>query len=87
MAKYSGAKEALIEIKIENQALIIKVADNGRGFEPGSGDKRQWKIERIRGNGLRNISRRAANLSGDLEIESKMDAGTTITLNVQINKN
>lgn len=82
LVKYSDATEARIEVKIENHALVVKIADNGRGFDPVGAIK--GGVNGFGGNGLPNMRRRAKNLGGSFEIESETGAGTSVSLNVPI---
>ncbi|HMP91710.1 MAG TPA: triple tyrosine motif-containing protein, partial [Phnomibacter sp.] len=70
-AKYSKSKAVNICIGIDNHRLKMVVADNGVGFDAKTADS---------GNGLGNMRRRAAALHGKLDITSRENFGTTITL-------
>lgn len=74
LAKYSGASHATICINYEGGYLVMKIADNGKGF-----DTRKQQT----GNGLRNMKRRASMLHGRLGIESNNN-GTTVFLRAKI---
>jgi signal transduction histidine kinase len=80
LAKYSGAEEALIEVNIENHALVVKISDKGRGFEVSQA--MNGKSNGFGGNGLSNMKRRTANLGGSFTIESQIGKGTTVVLSV-----
>jgi signal transduction histidine kinase len=82
LAKYSGADEVLIEINIENHSLVVKISDNGRGFD--ASEALNGKPNGFGGNGLPNIKRRTAILGGSLTIDSQIGKGTTVVLNVPI---
>lgn len=69
--KYSEASEIQVRISQEKNTLKLQVKDNGKGFE-------ESKI--TPGNGLYNMRKRAEELNGDLNIQTKTDEGTTITL-------
>jgi ligand-binding sensor domain-containing protein/two-component sensor histidine kinase len=75
IARHSAATEALIEMRIENRSLTIKVADNGPGFAPA---------EINEGHGLVSMRARAKELGGELQITSNDGRGTTISLNVPL---
>lgn len=74
-AKYSGANTIEIALAIDTGKMILKVADNGKGFDVKKADN---------GNGLGNMQRRAAALKGILSIESKPGQGTNITLKMPL---
>jgi signal transduction histidine kinase len=69
--KYSEASEIQVSISQEKNTLKLQIKDNGKGFE-------ESKI--TPGNGLYNMRKRAEELNGDLNIQTKTDVGTTITL-------
>jgi len=70
--KYSAANEIHLGAAFGRTALTMTVADNGMGFdEAGNAEG---------GNGLRNMSERAAALRGECRIESRIGTGTRIIL-------
>jgi signal transduction histidine kinase/sugar lactone lactonase YvrE len=85
LAKYAEAGEAIIEVKLENNYLLVQIADNGRGFEVekvlngGSSNG-------LGGNGLKNMKRRAGNFGGAIEIKSAIGAGTRIVLQIPLER-
>jgi ligand-binding sensor domain-containing protein/signal transduction histidine kinase len=85
LAKHSGATEAEIAVRLENEALIIEVKDNGRGFEVGQ--KSNGKQNGFGGNGLRNMKKRAKKCGGDFRIDSKIGGGTRVVLEIPVGKN
>ena len=66
--KHSQASKVQINIAVENDKLIIQIADNGIGID----------TEQLRrfGNGLNNMKRRMQNIQGDFRVET--DAGTIL---------
>lgn len=82
LVKYSEATEAGVEVKVENHALVVEIFDNGKGFDAAkvlSGETNGFG-----GNGLPNMRRRAKNLGGKFEIESEINCGTKIRLEVSL---
>ena len=73
--KYSGAEKIEIAAAIENKELMLRVKDNGKGFEPSTTG---------RGNGLDNMRNRAKDLNGKLIIDAAPGMGTAILLSVPI---
>ncbi len=72
-AKYSGCTLLTIEIKkAQKEQLVIKIADDGKGFDEETIKK---------GNGLRNMKMRAGHLKAELTIHSLPGKGTSIVLN------
>ncbi|HMN18864.1 MAG TPA: two-component regulator propeller domain-containing protein [Ignavibacteriaceae bacterium] len=73
--KHSSASSVMISLTKENDLLIMKISDNGKGFD----------IDKVnRGNGLTNLYNRANVISGNLIIDSEPSEGTTITLEINI---
>jgi signal transduction histidine kinase len=71
LVKYSGATEASIKIATSKNKLTMLINDNGKGFE----------LEKVNtGNGLTNMKQRAAAFNGELNINSAVNKGTTIAL-------
>lgn len=71
--RHSGAERITVSVAVEDNALIMELADDGRGFkEPGSG------------HGLGNMVRRAAELNGSCTITSTPGKGTLLTWTVPL---
>jgi ligand-binding sensor domain-containing protein/signal transduction histidine kinase len=68
-ARHSGCTEVAIDFRPDHHALHLRVSDNGKGFEIGSESD---------GQGLRSMARRAADIGGELKIESLPGKGTTV---------
>jgi signal transduction histidine kinase len=75
IVKYAEANKAMFSIKGEENDLIMLIRDNGKGF-----DIRQS----TQGNGLKNMKKRADEISAQLTIESFPGNGTTIQLRVAV---
>ena len=76
--KYSrDARPPRIHVSSEQVpgAVRITVSDNGIGFDPSQAH---------RGNGLKNLRRRAADLRGDLQIHSQPGSGSRFTITAPI---
>src|SRR3989338_8328516 len=72
--KHSQATEVTIDIKIRKQRLFLAIKDNGRGFDI-------QRKERERGGlGLSTMKERAHLLGGILNVDSKINKGTTLHL-------
>ncbi len=71
MAKYSKAQNAGITLKITANQLQLTIIDDGVGFDLNFDQK---------GNGLHNMKQRAANLKGELKINTEPGKGTRIEL-------
>jgi signal transduction histidine kinase len=68
--KHAHATKVIVTAQVNSSSLQLKIADNGKGFDPAK--TRQF------GNGLKNINRRAQEINGQLNIYNH--AGTTIDL-------
>lgn len=75
--KHAQATKITVIMEIEQDILVIRVKDNGIGFDPtvAAGDSQH---------GLRNLRTRSASLGGDLQIESQIGSGTSIAVKVPI---
>jgi PAS domain S-box-containing protein len=77
VVKHAEASSAKIKISIHSAAVIIKVEDNGKGFEPNE--------EVSKGLGLRYLKSRLQLLKGNLRISSIFKQGTTVTISLPNN--
>lgn len=78
--KYSGASELSALIQSDNNLLKLIVKDNGVGFNTVK--QMTEHSTSLSGDGLRNMHTRAAELNGNLIIQSQPGNGTTITLHI-----
>lgn len=69
--KYAEPTQISINIQAIENELIIKVKDNGKGFDTN-------EIEA--GNGLRNMKKRADEINATYHFSSKVGEGTEISL-------
>lgn len=74
-AKYS--KAGLVEISLEQkgQQLIMRVEDNGLGFD---------EMVVHQGNGLRNLRERTKELKGDIRLKSTLNEGTLVEVEMPL---
>lgn len=75
--KYAKATKIKVEFKKQNDNLILKISDDGVGFNINRAKK---------GIGLQNIKTRTVECEGTLEIKSKKEEGTTIIIAIPIKK-
>jgi signal transduction histidine kinase len=75
LVKYSGAKKATISLKAYKDKIMMKVEDDGKGF-----DRQLIKP----GNGLHNMEQRAKASGGNLLIRSEPGGGTLVELEMKI---
>lgn len=76
--KHSRASNVTIRLQLVNEVFELIIRDNGSGFDTGL-------AEHSERNGLNNIRARGEVLQGDVLIESRVGAGTQITLRVPVN--
>lgn len=75
LVKYAAATEALIVVHYQNNCLLAKIQDNGKGFDASL---------YCTGNGILNMQQRAALMNADLLIDSRPGEGTSISLRIKI---
>jgi signal transduction histidine kinase len=66
--RHAHAKNVVVELRQRNDAIRVKITDDGSGFDP----------KRTRGMGLLGMEERVKRLGGTIEIESRPGAGATI---------
>lgn len=69
--KYAQASQVQIEVTLKKGKPLIKISDNGQGFET---------MKTTEGNGLKNMSRRAIEIKYQLHIHAAPGNGTLIQL-------
>jgi signal transduction histidine kinase len=74
IVKHSGATEALVQINLREEELVLEVEDNGRGFDINQSHK---------GLGLNTIYSRVDYLNAEIEAESS-NLGTSYTIQIPI---
>ena len=80
IVKYAQASEVKLVMRLKNRQFIMQVIDNGIGFDciaDGAGSAK-------RGNGMRNMQKRAETVKGTLLVESAKQNGTLIELRVPV---
>lgn len=82
IAKHSGCTEAQVEFYPEDNSLVLKLTDNGRGFDVATVSEHAHSSKG--GNGLISMRRRAQELGGSFEIISTPEKGTSTTLKVPL---
>ena len=76
IVKHAKAKEAYVKLNRQDSRFILIIEDNGKGFLPDE------KGRGIGGMGLMNMRERVDALNGTLIIDSKIDTGTKIIVNL-----
>jgi signal transduction histidine kinase len=78
--RHAAAQKVDMKLIWSDTDLIIKIADNGRGFEPAKSQKEGHY-------GLRFMRERAEILRGCIDVCSSLDEGTQLTIELPINDN
>ena len=81
-AKYSGATHLSVVLDRREENLILVIEDNGRGF---NALETLLNTDATGGLGLVGMNERATLVGGEVEIESKPGAGTTVYVRVPLN--
>ena len=75
--KYSGAKEAEVDLQMSGDRLEVRVRDQGGGFDLAT-------LRENAGLGIRSMEERARLLGGRFEIHSESGKGTRVTASVPV---
>jgi signal transduction histidine kinase len=84
VAEHAGASRAQLTLSWVDEAVLLDVWDNGRGFEPSQVQSRPGDSAGERGFGLSGMRQRLGQLGGRLEIESTPGHGTAICARVPV---
>jgi ligand-binding sensor domain-containing protein/two-component sensor histidine kinase len=85
LVKHSGCTEAELELRIVNHWIVLRISDDGRGFDTSSapaGENGNGNGASLGGHGLASMRRRAAALGGTFEVKSAQGRGTVSTLKI-----
>jgi len=72
--RHSGARNAKVVVERLAQSIVVRVSDDGRGFDPG----------RSRGMGILGMEERVNRLGGTFRVESQPGKGATVTAELPI---
>jgi PAS domain S-box-containing protein len=75
--RHANARTVDLALVCEGRRLVLRIRDDGRGFDPA-------RTGRRRGDGLRNMAERARLLGGRLQVQSQRGQGTQITLELPL---
>src|SRR5215204_2979307 len=71
--RHSEARNVEVGLRTDDEAILIEVADDGRGFDPGSARA---------GIGLSGMRERVEALGGKIEVRSRPGEGTKVTVRI-----
>ncbi len=77
--KHANASEIVIQLIFNQNGLNLIVEDNGNGFDVNN-------IPKDGGMGLKNVLSRVDEIKGQLNIDSSLDKGTTVTIDIPLNE-
>ena len=77
VVKHAGACNVSIVLDIQPDQLTLRVADDGRGFDPSTV---KYSADNGRNLGLTSMRERAAELGGTLELRSQPGRGTEVVV-------
>ncbi len=78
--KHSGASRVIIRIVASSPDIIVRIEDNGRGFEV---ERRMNESVHEKRMGLKSMEERVRILGGDMTIKSRPEEGTKILIRVR----
>jgi len=79
VARHAGASEVKCNIEEENETLLLKISDDGKGFDPD-------KVAGKKTLGLLGMKERTLMMGGKYEIKSSKGSGTTVLVSVPFEK-
>jgi signal transduction histidine kinase/ligand-binding sensor domain-containing protein len=86
-AKHSGATEMRISLQCSEKSLILRIGDDGCGFDPDSQARNAERRQAVgHGLGLRNIESRIRSLNGMVNLVSSPEKGTELTVSIPLPK-
>jgi signal transduction histidine kinase len=80
IARHARAESVLIQLGAEGRELVIEIEDDGQGFEPGGGARRDGRPHY----GLMGIRERAEILGGRATVDSAPGQGTRVEVRVPL---
>jgi len=81
--KHANASMIKVKIKYIENKIFVVISDNGVGFNP---DDTGLNINNNSGFGLSTMRERVSLLSGDIDIQSKINKGTKVMVEIPILK-
>ncbi len=85
IARHAECASVSLSINVSHNQLIVEIRDDGRGFSDLQSQQSPTH-ERAGGHGLENMQSRAAQLGGQLSVDSSPSRGTCLKLTVPLKK-
>jgi signal transduction histidine kinase len=79
IVRHADATHVRCELRMEGRQLVLRLSDDGRGFDALTAHLRQTE-----GHGVLNMRRRAEALGGTLDIDGAPDRGVTVVLKARV---
>jgi signal transduction histidine kinase len=79
VARHASATQVDIGCQVSDVMVILSIKDNGIGFDTAL-------TEKPSSHGIRGMYERAGSMGGNLEIDSKLNSGTTIKIRLPMNE-
>ena len=76
--KYSEASELQLRIHWDDNEIVVRVEDNGKGFDPTKASQKR--------NGLNNMEQRAKDAGGSCRVDSRPGAGCQVEISVPLRR-
>jgi signal transduction histidine kinase len=77
VARHAGADHVDVTLEVDGASLVLMVADDGKGFDPGL-------LTENEGLGLAGMRERAALVGGALDVATAPGQGTRIALSIPL---
>ena len=81
IVRHADARCVVIALESNADAVLLRVEDDGRGFDPGQASHDAVELQRL---GLPGIRERAELLGGHVEIESAPEKGTRLLVSIPL---
>ena len=78
IVKHAQATEVTVQLSQNDDALLITVEDNGKGFDLETSLQKK-------GHGLSNLSSRVKALNGQVDFDSRINEGTSVSIQLPLN--
>ncbi len=75
--KHAAPTHVRVSLRVEEHRIVLRVEDNGRGFDPTA-------VGRSQGMGLRTLAENVHAAGGDVKIESALGKGARVTISLPI---
>jgi two-component system sensor histidine kinase UhpB len=81
VVRHADAGSVTIVLGLNDGMVLLRVEDDGRGFDPGNASRDAVELQRL---GLLGIRERAELLGGDVQIESAPEKGTRLKVSIPL---